>query len=391
MSKQNKHAKVLRLEGLENRTLMAGDVTVAVVSGVLEIAGDTADNSIQIKQSGAGWKVQGIGTTINGNNGAQTFTGVTGIEIDLGAGNDLIRATKGTLSGDLLISDLVGRTVIDLSKINASNIGISTFDQTDAITLNKCTATDGISIESFGTAQDGADTITVIKSSAGTTFDIGTGTGNDVITIKSATAGEAFVVGAFNAGTSDQDVVTITKSSSGDEFDVLTGDGPDTVTLSKVLSGADLRVLAFDSTGDNGIDTVSIVKSGAVGSLEIETGDGLDVVAVVKSTAGDDILISTGATANDAGDILTLTQLNAGNDIIITTGDGTDTATLSKVVAANELNVDMQEGNADRLVVARSRAVDAIFEGGDDDGDTLVQSRNVFGSDVATGFDNEIG
>jgi hypothetical protein len=63
MTKQKKNRASLRFEGLENRTLLAGDVTVAVVSGVLQITGDTADNSIQIKQAGADWRVQGIGTT----------------------------------------------------------------------------------------------------------------------------------------------------------------------------------------------------------------------------------------------------------------------------------------------------------------------------------------
>jgi hypothetical protein len=391
MQKQNKRQKKLRFEGLENRALMAGDVTAAVVGGVLEITGDGSGNAIEVKQSGANWRVQGLGTTVNDSNSAQSFAGVTDIVIDLGDGNDLIKVSKGTLSGDLGIADSDGRTVVEVSKINATSIDIATFDDSDTITINKSSATNNIGIASFGTADDGVDVVTVIKSSAGTTFDVLTGGGNDVVTLTSVTANETFAVGTFSSGESDQDVVTISNSNSGDSFEVLTGDGRDTITLSKVQSGADLTVVAFETSGETSADTVNIAKSSAVESLLLQVGDGADLVTITDFAAGEDILISTRESAADANDILFMTKVNAGNDIGILTGDGTDTATLTKVVAVNELNVDMEAGNYDRLIVARSRALTAIFEGGGNTGDTLVQSRNSFGTETATGFEFEIG
>ena len=392
MPMRRKNTKKLRFEGLERRALMAGDVTAAVVAGVLEITGDDAGNAIQIKQSGADWKVQGLGTTVNGNNSAQTFTGVTGIAIDLAGGNDLIKVSKGTLSGDFDVSDSVGgRLTVDLSSLNADNITINTPDASDTITLNKCVATTDIRINAFNTSDDGADVVTLLKTSAGGEIGLFTGGGADVITMKNVSAGETLNVGTFTTGESDADVVTIVKANSGDLFEVLTGDGRDTITLSKVQAGTDLSVVAFEMADVTAGDVVNISKSSAVESFQVQIGDGADLLTIVDFTAGDDILISTRESPSDANDTLILTKLNAGNDITILTGEGTDTAILTKVVAANELNVNMEEGNFDRLVVARSRALAAIFEGGDNDGDTLVSSRNSFGTETATGFEFEIG
>jgi hypothetical protein len=391
MTKHKKNAKSLRFEGLENRTLMAGDVTVAVVSGVLQITGDTADNAIQIKQSGADWRVQGLGTTVNGNNGAQTFTGVTGIAIELGAGNDLIKASKGTLTGSFVINDVGGQSTIDLSKLSANSIDISTFDARDTIILSKCAATTSFSVNSFSTADDEGDTISIGKSTAGTTFDVATGAGDDVVTIDGVTVVDTFVVNTFSPGESDLDLVKISKSSSGDALDVLTGDGRDFVTLNKVQVGADLQIIVFESTGDTNSDTVDIAKSSAAASVEISTGDGLDGVRLSKFTAGTDILISTSATVADVGDVVILANLSAGNDIVINTGDGTDSASLTKVVAVADLNVNLGEGDSDQLFVARSRALAALFDGGDNDDDLIAFNRNVFTTPNVVGFEHEIG
>ena len=56
-----------RFELLETRSLLAGNVTVAVNAGELDIIGDNANNNIQVTQlvSGA-WKISGTATLING-------------------------------------------------------------------------------------------------------------------------------------------------------------------------------------------------------------------------------------------------------------------------------------------------------------------------------------
>ena len=95
-------SKRLGIERLENRELMAGNVTAAVQGGFLVVTGDTADNGVTIDYIQATNSYQVIGTTPSGGtattiNGldtsvpanAQIFTNVTkGLKVTLNAGND---------------------------------------------------------------------------------------------------------------------------------------------------------------------------------------------------------------------------------------------------------------------------------------------------------------
>ncbi len=60
--------KHLRLESLEGRAMMTGNVTADVVNGKLEIDGDAAANTIVITQIGSGeYTIAGDATTtVNG-------------------------------------------------------------------------------------------------------------------------------------------------------------------------------------------------------------------------------------------------------------------------------------------------------------------------------------
>ena len=86
----------LQLESLENRELMAGNVSVAFHNGDLYITGDGAANDVQVRQSSPGvYKITGqthynAATKINGNaNGTSTATGVYGnVFVSLGGGDD---------------------------------------------------------------------------------------------------------------------------------------------------------------------------------------------------------------------------------------------------------------------------------------------------------------
>lgn len=72
--------RLLTIEALENRSLLAGNVTVSVVNGSLFITGDYQQNYVRIEQPGpnAFRVVATEGTLINGGNNAdQTFSGVT--------------------------------------------------------------------------------------------------------------------------------------------------------------------------------------------------------------------------------------------------------------------------------------------------------------------------
>ena len=77
----NKH-RTFRIEKLENKTLMAGDVGIAVSAGDLNVTGDASDNEVVIRatEDAGMFAVEGLnGTTINGR---QSVT-VKGVNDDM--------------------------------------------------------------------------------------------------------------------------------------------------------------------------------------------------------------------------------------------------------------------------------------------------------------------
>src|SRR5262245_48818994 len=96
----------LRVEGLETRDLMAGDVTAEVVGGSLIIKGDAQANDIVITEPTPGSFQIATGatstTTINGGAGPVTLNNVTkDVKINLKNGADRVTVT-GDIPRDLI-------------------------------------------------------------------------------------------------------------------------------------------------------------------------------------------------------------------------------------------------------------------------------------------------
>src|SRR5687768_11343178 len=95
----------LLAEVLERRSVLNGDVTVAVVAGDLVITGDAGHNYINVWQDAGGdWMVAGFyinnhsatTTNVNGQATPQTFSGVTGdLLVDMGDGDDHFILSQG--------------------------------------------------------------------------------------------------------------------------------------------------------------------------------------------------------------------------------------------------------------------------------------------------------
>src|SRR4051812_3797199 len=96
MSKKYIHKsrpRPLFVEGLEQRAMLAGDVSAVVRGGTLFVRGDNNDNAVVIQQTGAQrFTVVGADadTTINGQDAGMEFTAnrVRNFDIDLGGGDD---------------------------------------------------------------------------------------------------------------------------------------------------------------------------------------------------------------------------------------------------------------------------------------------------------------
>src|SRR4051812_3678573 len=84
------------IESLETRRLLAGNVTVTDVGGVLSIIGDNKSNQVQITSdvSVTGYQINGLaGTTVNG--GASAFFDAhfvaRDVSVSMGNGDDVVR------------------------------------------------------------------------------------------------------------------------------------------------------------------------------------------------------------------------------------------------------------------------------------------------------------
>src|SRR5687768_15867109 len=110
----------LSIEGLESRTLMAGNVTATVEAGVLAVTGDNADNLVYLRQlpsqpsttwQGFRYSIESwtprykLPTTINGQ-AAVVVEGVKNVNIDMKDGGD--RVYVGNPSRPGAIANLPG-------------------------------------------------------------------------------------------------------------------------------------------------------------------------------------------------------------------------------------------------------------------------------------------
>src|SRR5262245_44937051 len=123
--------RCLGLEQLESRVVLDGNVGAFVSGGNLHILGDSADNQIMISQSSLrSFTVSSRDgtTTINGQTGDRTFTGVrNGLNVNLGDGNNLVEIAGAsgnavTVSRRLNINAGSGDDQVLLTNVRASGL-----------------------------------------------------------------------------------------------------------------------------------------------------------------------------------------------------------------------------------------------------------------------------
>lgn len=170
MARRRRSFRSFSFEHLEDRRLLAGDVTAQIIRGDLVIRGDNLDNGITIAAGTVagtivvtGTSAGGAATNVNGNaNGAVTLTGFTDdFDIKLKGGNDVIT-----------ISNLTVRDSLKL-KLGKGN---------DTVTLTSVTVTNDAEIR----ARRGADTLS-INTSIFEELWIGMGQDNDNLNIAGTT------------------------------------------------------------------------------------------------------------------------------------------------------------------------------------------------------------
>lgn len=305
MSK-NRTPKSLRFEQLENRELMAGDVTVYMSSdgnlNIVEKSGHVGGaQAVQISQLSNGMvRVKGIanlagGTTLVDGQEYKQFVVTGDIVANLGQGNDSLRVVANGSYNGLNIN--MGTEMLK-GKTDNDRVFIENITTRGGVTVSTGAGTDYVSVTDAQIGNDYSDKLIVKMGSGSDTFNLqglqrtvqvkgqfnlymynaetevdrdyvymdnaaiwsghitSTGAGEDTVTIKRFTTGNDLVVSTGN----DKDIARLTEVSALDELYVLLGSGDDTLEL--IDGSADTAYL----DGGTGIDTQNRYNMGPVNS-----------------------------------------------------------------------------------------------------------------------------
>jgi hypothetical protein len=167
----------LRFERLEDRAMLAGNVSTAfdnTVGGALVLTGDNSANHLVIHQVAPNsFQVLGVGTNVNVNGqnfNSFTFKNVTDVTIDLMGGNDSLVMYNMTVNGTLTIDMGAGNDV--LSVVNVRE--------------NVATESAGLATITLGS---GNDVATIVNFSSSADIAIDAGEGRDVVALNHVVAG----------------------------------------------------------------------------------------------------------------------------------------------------------------------------------------------------------
>jgi hypothetical protein len=213
MKKPHIKRRRCRFESLEQRQMLAGDVSVRIFNGNLNIIGDRLDNGVALTAGGmpnqvviGGVTAGGAPTGLNGTpNGSVTLPNFDGnLKINMMEGNDLVVINNLTIKGNTKIKtgkgiDVVaatGTTVNGKSKIDLGGRG-------DNLTVTASVLKGTTKIK----GKAGNDTVGINN----TTFRIlntQLGGGNDTLTIAGTTAAKTILngnkgVNTFTNGTNN--------------------------------------------------------------------------------------------------------------------------------------------------------------------------------------------
>lgn len=297
----SKKSKKLGMQMLEEKAMMAGDATAAVVDGNLEIGELTAgqDQHVQVyKLSNGGIRVQGLyGTQIYGSykGGEGLYNSITFYGIDA---NDDLLVNLGNGSDTLNVLNYNGGITVDDAVINVGGTDSSIKDH------------DRVSISGLTTRDE---------------LHINTGIHNDQVTVSGSTIG----------------------NGSWEDLEIRTGSGADYVSVTTTTVADDLYVRTYDSVAENDDDELN-VDSVTADDIRAYMGNGDDEARIQWSTVQDDIYLDMGYHRNESSD-------PAAHD---------DDYAYLGFNDVDDITIKGRDGN-DEVRFAYNEADDVDFDGGD--------------------------
>jgi hypothetical protein len=291
MKRSHLRTRRLAAETLENRALLAGDISAHVFGGVLVLVGDSAANGVKIQASGdslevVGTEAGGAATTINGQT-SFTANGVTGgLAAWLRNGNDSLVFGDGsavTIPGTVVVGTGNGDDSISGSLNNGGRAILTTGAGGDDVSLSDSVLGSlAITTDFWGSANPGGDTVSLDGVQANRGAVIGTGGGDDTVDISGDSAFPLFLSIATGDGADEVNLIgTEDKAVSvGNALVIATGRGNDIVNAAYV--DVDGVATISNLSGDA---TVTLDNVDATDGLFAWLGSGDDELTISKSSS----------------------------------------------------------------------------------------------------------
>lgn len=350
-----------RAEFLEDRCLLAGNVSVANSNAGLLIAGDAQNNELEIRATADGVFLQGVnGTTINGATAALLLSDSSAIsgptEIRLRGGDDRLTVFDGVeFSDSLLVRSGRGGDTISVHGVSVGgNLTVAAGKESNTVILDRLDAAASVTLRSAGALLAGVSDTQVTGD-----LNIETASGDDAIALRNSSV-DGRVTITTAAG---DDTVTI-QDSILNRFSLLAGKGDDLAQVSEttVNRRAALWMLRGDDStviGDGNTISGHLVLGGLLGDDQTEIS-ATSTIARLRQVGqpGDTIdpaLIDERIVAAPAG---VLPRLDSATE--------QSRPSLTVTPAA----VDLAEGNSVALTVTRSgstrSALTVVIDGDSD-------------------------
>lgn len=236
---------------LESRTLLAGNVTAAIVDGELIITGDDAANDISILETAAGVIVRGNSTTVNGAATdfvafAPTVSKTGKIVASMGGGDDKVQIDDATLDGRVVFHGGEGNDSLGLTAATLKGgLGFHGDAGNDSLVLEQSTV-EGSVLAFLG---EGDDLVTLTGSEIQRSLVLYGRAGADGLNLDDSKVGR-WVIGYLGQGDDDvrfangtetkhvqlwgqrgADVVQVNESDTSRSFAARMGGGDDAVSL----------------------------------------------------------------------------------------------------------------------------------------------------------------
>ena len=332
---QSVRASVPMFEGLESRLLLAGGVSAFVSAGSLYVIGDWFDNDVVVTGVTANEIQVASGadaTTINGEAGPLTFSGITAdVILAMGDGNDTLVATNVNVPRDLTVdlgpggdnSFTLQTTTVDLaaSAVGRNALILGSYGQDD-ILVDGVTFGGNLTIDGGSSADETTIDVNHSTIAGSLTVFLWTATGpNEVGAEDTNIGGDASIyngVGWLHVVFSNVDIdgnlliqnlgtVVVPKG--------LGTTGATTINMSVVTVDGNATINLF-----TGGSTIAIGMSIIQGTLAVNTGAGSDSISLIDVGVGESFTgvplgrtsrIGNVATFTDSGGILNSVYLGA--------------------------------------------------------------------------------